>query len=418
MKFLSILFTLSLAHPVMGCLTTFNETFDYFQDNKIQGEHDGFSVEYHNYYKRITINAFDTEIVYIAYLCGSRKPDIDEDHIPVQIPPKSFGWQSTTETGYFLHLLEGRFDSPHYISSEYTILPSCMKAYYSDRSWEQLGENASDVFFVDYVLDINEVVNISDWPNGKSKIKIGQIGSQTPLEQFQWIQYIAAFLNLDSKSNTIVQTLRESYDCIKRIKDHAVDRYRPNVLILDYYVDGIHVEGDQHFSVKAILDAGAFPVNNRLNEGHYTVETVIDSVFDVVDQLDFILVHSKADHSFYVDDHIAKDTHLLMVKEVNSRNSGNDVKMYDLKDYGDYFFGQKTFPELYLSDLVKIFHPSLIDHELQFFNTFYPLNSNMTSNLLEESCSMSVTCEYSSSSYTVFHSLFAIHFVISFIILN
>jgi iron complex transport system substrate-binding protein len=182
----------------------------------------------------------------------------------------------------------------------------------------------------------------------------------TPLGRAEWLKFTAAFVDREAEANRVFAGIAARYEELAAIGRAAKDR--PTVLVGTPFQGTWHVSGGAAYQARLIADAG----------GDYLWAD--DSTTGAI-PLDFETVYARGLHADVwihpygwrtLADGLAADERMA---DFGSFRSGR-VYNNDLRTNGsggnDYWETGSLRPDLILADLLEIFHPDLIDHELVF----------------------------------------------------
>ena len=87
-----------------GCVENYDESVDYFPEKTAISHADGFTVEYFNNYKVVTVAApwlgAEDSATYLLVQCGTPSPEGFDDAVTIEVPINSFVSMSTTYLPY------------------------------------------------------------------------------------------------------------------------------------------------------------------------------------------------------------------------------------------------------------------------------------------------------------------------------
>lgn len=187
---------------------------------------------------------------------------------------------------------------------------------------------------------------------------------ESPLGRTEWIKLMAALFNEEEKANIFFDTVEQKYNSLIYSVSDKAQIVKPSVLVGTKLSDAWYIPGGQSFMATLINDAG----------GDYIWKT--DSTSGSI-ALDFETVLEKAKNvdvwlNVYqcqkIDDLINQD------KRYNYFNALVNKKIYNnnarVNEYGgnDFWESGLLNPQLLLSDLLKIFHPEMLEgYETKYY---------------------------------------------------
>lgn len=371
---------LSQDAPTEACITDYDQSVDYFPE-KVELTHaDGFSVEYFNHYKVITVarpwaNAAETDAFqYVLVQCGTPIPDGYEDTQVIEVPIANIVAMSTT---YLVHLIEIDrvdaligVDSGLYINSP--VIVEKLEAEEVVEVGSGSGVNVEAVLELDpdlvmtygsgfpefdahpVLLDAGIPVALnSEWMEG------------TPLGRAEWLKFTALFFNAEAEANAAFDAIVTEYiDAAALVADLTEDQ-RPAVLWNAPFEGTWGIPGDQSYTGLLIRDAGGSVVLGDHSEENLAFLD-FETVYEAASEADFWFPNLFMTPT--LDDLIAIDARYAdLAPMVNQTVYNNDART-NANGGNDFYETGVALPHLILKDLIAILHPdALSDHELTFF---------------------------------------------------
>ena len=186
-----------------------------------------------------------------------------------------------------------------------------------------------------------------------------------PLGQAEWIKFIALFLNQEVKANRIFNDIASQYNTLKEKVAQVAPQERPVVLSGEIHGGSWYAVGGQSFLAQLFKDAGAdYVLKDNTESGGIN--------------LDFETIYERAANAPYwriMNGYQGEYTYEVLGK--------TDPRYKDFRAYREkgviycnqrdkgFYESSPTQPHLVLKDLVKVFHPSLVEQE--YTGTFYSL---------------------------------------------
>ena len=186
-----------------------------------------------------------------------------------------------------------------------------------------------------------------------------------PLGQAEWIKFIALFINQESKANRIFNDIASQYNTLKEKVAQIAPQQRPVVLSGEIHGGSWYAVGGQSFLAQLFKDAGAdYVLKDNTESGGIN--------------LDFETIYERAANAPYwriMNGYQGEYTYEVLGK--------TDLRYKDFRAYREkgviycnqrekgFYESSPTQPHLVLKDLVKVFHPSLVEQE--YTGTFYSL---------------------------------------------
>lgn len=357
----------------------FDASRDYFPD-KVNVEYaKGFTVEYHNNYKVVTVREPESEQAYTYLLVqkGTPVPEIGIDAMLIEVPVESVIALSTTQ----LPALDvvGEVGKLKAVGSFANVNTLSVREMIEEGSIEEVGSGSNtntelivsirpDLILTtttslpEYDKHINDLVDAGLDPAIDIEYK-----ECTPLGRAEWVKYISLFFNKEKEANDYFSNVSASYEEL-RSKVAAVET-RPTVMGGDSWQGMWYVPGGNSFIAEYIKDAGAAYFYSE--DGHTaSVPLDYEAVFNIGKDTDYWITSGTWDDL----DVLKKEDPIY--SEFKAVENGNVYTSYSrLNDKGgnDYYESGVIRPDVVLADLVKIFHPELLpDHELVYYKKLVP----------------------------------------------
>lgn len=187
---------------------------------------------------------------------------------------------------------------------------------------------------------------------------------ETPLARAEWIKFFAAFVNKESLSDSIFNSVENNYFNLKKLA--STINSKPSVFTEVKYGEIWYVPGGKSFAATFIHDAGG---NYIWKDDEHTgsLSLGFEEVYVKAKEADFwlnlALVKSKQEL-------IALESRYVEFKAYKNANLYNNIKNTNSKGYSDYWETGIIFPNRVLSDLILIFHPELqsqIKNDLYYY---------------------------------------------------
>jgi iron complex transport system substrate-binding protein len=188
----------------------------------------------------------------------------------------------------------------------------------------------------------------------------------TPLGRAEWLKFTAAFFDREAEANRLFDQIAARYEEIAAL-GRSVEK-RPTVLVGTPFQGTWHVSGGAAYQAKLIADAG----------GDYLWA---DDPTTGAISLDFETVYARgiaADvwiHPYgwsSLADGLRADERMTDFASFRSGRVYNNDARTNGTGGNDYWETGSLRPDLILADLLEIFHPELIDHELVFHRKLPP----------------------------------------------
>lgn len=332
----------------------------------------GYKVTYSGNLKLLEISdpTATNNTVYKFALTENLENDIPDGYAPIKIPVQSVICMTTLQLAGFITLGE----------TEHVCGMSSTRFLHNETVRRQIEEGITRRIGIEGNFDNEVIMNIN--PNliyfspfkrgGYEGLKeagiplVPHLGYKEPhpLGQAEWIKFIALFLNQEAKANRIFNDIALQYNTLKeRVAQQQGER--PAVLSGEIHGGSWYAVGGKSFLAQLFKDAGADYVlkdNNESGGMNFDFETMYEKAANA--QYWRIMNGYQGEYTYEVlgkSDPRYKDFRAYREKGViycNQREKG-------------FYESSPTQPHLVLKDLVKIFHPALVEEDYK--GTFYTL---------------------------------------------
>ncbi|MBE9066796.1 ABC transporter substrate-binding protein [Leptolyngbya cf. ectocarpi LEGE 11479] len=373
--------TVSPPSQSSACVTDYQADKDYFPD-KVQPEYSsGFSVDYYNHYKVVTVTqpwkAADETFEYVLVQCGTPTPDGFENAQVIQVPIRTVATLSTT---YLPHLeLLGQVEALVGMDNfDFVYAPAVRQKI--DQG-ELIEFNSGRTLDIERLLvagpDLVMAYGTGD-PDSDSYGRIMQAGlpvalvgeyvETSPLGRAEWLIFTALFFNQEAQAQAIFTDIATEYESLVELTAPLAER--PTVFTGFSYEGTWYMSGGQSYAAQLLKDAGADYLWAD-SDSTVTIPLDFESVFDQAAAAD-VWVNVSQDWLSH-GDAIASDPRYGKFDALKQNNVfNNNVRMNDFGG-NDYWESGAVNPHLILADLVKIFHPELLpDHKLVYYQQLEP----------------------------------------------
>ncbi|MCP3961734.1 MAG: ABC transporter substrate-binding protein [bacterium] len=362
------------------CVDSYDPAVDYFPDKAVPTHARQLRVEYFRHYKMVTLrepwHRAGRELSYLLVQCGTPRPEGFDGVTAIEIPVRTVITTSTTELPHVVQLglvdrLVGH-DEFDWVSSPEVrrrIDAGEMVEVGSAPSFdvERIAAAQADLLLVDSFGD----------PGLASLGKLDEVGVQvalapsfletTALGRAEWILYTSLFFNREHRAREAFAEVEREYARIAgkvraSVGGHRPGEHRPTVLTGAPIGDVWHVPGGGSYFALLLADAGAEylwagdPSTGSLPLG-------LESVFERALSAEIWLHPSTLADLAQVRAYDERFVRLAAFRD--RRVFNNDAR---LNEHGgnDYWETGTFRADLVLADLVEIFHPEVLDHQLVF----------------------------------------------------
>ncbi len=358
-----------------GCVEAFDPALDYFPAKISLTHTDGFSVEYHNSYKVVTVETpwpGAEAVQYVLVQCGAPAPEGFEDAQVIEVPVKRIITMSTTYLPFLeaygvLDRLVG-IDDATYVNNP-TVLQMA-----ADGDVAQIGYGAG--VNVEQILDLEPDL-VMTYGSGtpdydahpvllNAGIKVALNAewlTNSPLDRAEWGKFIALFFNQEATAEALFAETVARYDALKA---QAADvTSKPTVFTDSEYQGTWFVAGGQSFTAQLLADAGADYLWAD-DESTASIPVAFEAVFERAANADYWInvgfLSSLAELQ-------AMDERYADFAALQNGNVWNNNKRLNANGGSDYYESAVAHPDDVLADLIAIFHPDLLpDHEFVYYH--------------------------------------------------
>ena len=358
-----------------GCVENFDASVDYFPEKTAVTHADGFTVEYFNNYKVVTVAApwlgAEDAATYLLVQCGTPAPEGFDDAVTIEVPISSFVSMSTTYLPYLDAF--GKLDTLVGVDFGSFAYNPTVQEMFAAGELVELGSGAT--VNVEAALELEPDVimtSASGSADFDTHPKLEEVGlpvvlnadylDVTPLGRAEWGKFIAAFYNEETQAEALFNDVVTEYEALLALTADVSER--PTVFANTPFEGTWYMPGGQSYTAQFFAAAGADYLWSD-DESTSTLFLDFESVFDRAAAGDYWLnlgfVSTLADLE-------ASDERFA---DFAAFQNGS-VYNYDLRsnEFGgnDFFESAAANPQLVLADLIKIFHPDLLpDYELVYY---------------------------------------------------
>jgi len=362
--------------PDRECVSDYNPRIDYFP-NKINLNYArGFTVEYHNHYKVVTVNnpwkEAEVTFQYLLVQCGTPVPKGFDRAQVIQVPVSNIIALSTT---YLPHLESlGLLDKLIGTSDFKRINSPGVLKMIDNNQLIEVGNNAK--INMEVVLDMNPEL-VMTYGTGKNEFdshhKLFKAGinvainaaymEDSPLARSEWLKFTAMFFNREAVAEKLFGEIASEYEAIASLTSKIENR--PTVFTGSSFNGVWYVPGGKSYVAQYLADAGAHYLwAEELSSGSIPLD--FEAVFERAANADY-WINVRQEWQRRSDIIAADDRYgeFAALKRGQVFNNNRRVNEYGGNDYWESGI---TNPHLVLADLIKIFHPELLpEHEFVYY---------------------------------------------------
>lgn len=332
----------------------------------------GFSIEERGDLKIITIkDAWRGETNSKQYvLYRNSLPNNYKDAVKVKIPIKSIACLSLTHMAFIEALgLENTIVAAAGCNNTNS---SKIKTLVQNNKIAEVGDEQS----INYEVLVEEGPSIvMAYGVDESSLtyinKLNQLGLITvlnaeymethPLGKAEWIKFVAAFYDVDEKADSIFKYTKEEYLHLTNLASDVVNK--PTVFVGMPWNGSWYVAGGKSFQAQLFKDAGAYYLWSDNDEKSSLVKSK-EVVYDEAFSANFWLNQNSYNSIPAIIEYDGRLKNFKSIKEGLLYNNDNRLNSFSGNDYWE---SATIYPQIVLKDLIKIFHPNLIEHKLYYY---------------------------------------------------
>lgn len=362
------------------CVTDYDAETDYFPAKAEIEFAEGFTVEYFNNYKLVTVTrpfpgagATDT-YQYVLVQCGTPTPDGFDSAQILEIPLDSAIAMSTTYLPHFttLGLLDTLVgvDGGYYVSTpavieKYAAGELIEVGYGSEVNVELVLESEADVVFA-------AASGAADYDAHPKLIEAGvpvaingDYAEVSPLARAEWLKYTALFFNAEAEAEAYFDGVATRYTDLQTLTANVETKPRLLWNSFSSFIDAWAIPGANTYVGVLLNDAGAEVILGEQAPDisvNVSFETVVESGLDA----DIWIPVAYGVNT--LTDLLATDERYAEFAAFQTGAVYNTDGRVNVNGGNDYFENGVNEPDVVLADLIAIFHPDLLpDHELVYF---------------------------------------------------
>ncbi|MBX3015067.1 MAG: ABC transporter substrate-binding protein [Caldilineaceae bacterium] len=368
------------ANLTTGCVENFDPTVDYFPDKVTPAYAIGWTVEYYNHYKIVSLptpwNDATETFQYLLLQCGTPMPDGYADLPMIQVPVQRVITMSSTQLPH-LAKLNRLGNLVGHESFQYVNTPA-VRALIDAGKLVEVGSGAAVNVEVAIDADPDLILPYSlGNPEQDAHPKLIEAGlpvvltaeymETSPLGRVEWVKFMALFFNEEAQANRSFAGTVTRYQAMAQLARAVTEK--PTVFTGIPRGDSWYVAGGRSYVAQFLADAGAQYLWAD-NESTGTSPVAVEAVFDKVYAGDFWFNTSTWTT---LDDALAADARLADLAAFQKGQVYNNNARLSENGGNDYWESGLANPDVILADLIKILHPELLpDHELVYYRHLAP----------------------------------------------
>ena len=359
--------------PNKECIQNFNPNTDYFPKKVSINHATGFSVEYQNNYKVVTVKnpwrEAKTGFKYVLVQCGTPAPKGFKETEVITVPINTVASLSTTHLPHLAKL--GVVDKLVGVSNPKTVnTPEVVEKIKAG----QIAELGNNNINVERLLELNPDLittygtgNPQTDSHGKLleaglKVAINAEYMETsPLGRAEWLKFTALFFNREGVAEKEFSEIAKKYQDIAA-KVQSIKK-RPTVFTGFNFKGTWYTPGCKSYVARYLADAGADYLCAENSSGSTPLS--FEDVFERAATADYWLNVSQSWQN--LQDVVTEDSRYGDFQAVKKGNVYNNNVRLNENGGNDYWESGISNPDLILADLIKIFHPEVLPNHKLFF---------------------------------------------------
>ena len=356
------------------CVQNYNPNQDYFPDKATINYANGFTVEYQNNYKIVTVkNPWQdakTSFKYVLVQCGTPAPKGFKQDQVITVPVNTVASLSTT---HLPHLAKLELVDKLIGVSNLKIVntPKVVEKIKAGKIAELGNNNVNIERLLELAPDLVTTYGTGN-PQTDSHPKLLEAGlkvainaeymENTPLGRSEWLKFTALFFNQEEKAEKVFSRISKNYQEIAA-KTKAIKK-RPKVFTGFNFKGTWYVPGCKSYPAQYLADAGAELLCIGNSSG--SIPSSFENIFERAATADYWLNVSQSWQN--LQDVIREDSRYGDFQAVQKGNVYNNNARLNENGGNDYWEGGISNPDVILADLIKIFHTELLpNHQLFFY---------------------------------------------------
>lgn len=251
--------------------------------------------------------------------------------------------------------------------------------YISNKDIQSRRDSVGDVGFdgnINYelLLSLNPDIVLLYGVNGASamegKLKelgipfmyVGDYLEESPLGKAEWLVALSEVIGRRSKGEEVFKEIPVRYNALKKkVADNVLDA--PSVILNTPYNDAWFMPSTQSYAVQLIQDAGGDFIYKK-NTGNASLPVDMEEAYLLASQADMWLNLGMANSLDDVKTMVPKFTDIRCFRNGDIYNNNLCTNS---AGGNDYYESAVVNPDLVLRDLIKIFHPELIEEDFVYY---------------------------------------------------
>lgn len=192
-------------------------------------------------------------------------------------------------------------------------------------------------------------------------VMIGEYTEKHPLGKAEWIKVFGAIYNQNELAGKIFDSIVDEYSKLKQLVANI--GHKPTVFTGLPWNETWHTPGGNSFTSQLISDAGGkYIFANDTSTINYQYDTEI--IYQRAGNADFWINAGIATTLQQIE---IADSRMKLFAAFKSKNIFNNNYRSVAGGGSDYMESGAVNPHVVLSDLIEIFHPELLEHQLYYY---------------------------------------------------
>ncbi len=363
-----------------ACVSDYTPDTDYFPQKAEINFAAGFTVEYFDTYKVVTVASAEAPgaplAQYVLVQCGTPAPEAGfETAQVIQVPVTRVVATSTTYLPFIdqigaVETLVG-LDSLDYASNANVI--ARIEADEITAVGGDTGLNMESLVALEPDLVLASPFDTSALESMQELGLPFAINADylegTPLGRAEWGKFIALFYNREAAAEEQFAGIAERYAALAALTADVEDR--PTVFLSSPYEGTWYMAPAGSYTALLLEDAGAQYLWAE-DEGTGTLVLDFETVLERAVNADYWL---NPDQLFWdsLDDVVATDERFAEFAAYQNGTIFNNNARLNTNGWNDYYESAVAAPDAVLADLIAMFHPDLLpEHELYYYRQLDP----------------------------------------------
>lgn len=358
-----------------SCVTEFDAAVDYFPDKAEVTYAEGFTVEYFNNYKVVTVVPWvgaEETLTYVLLQCGTSAPEDMEADAVIEVPVQTIVTMSTT----ILPHLDTQAVVERLIAVDTLLFTSTESVLEHAENIAEVGGGGFGDINVELLLELEPDLIMGQQffggdtsfapvrEAGLNLILNSDFADTSPLAQAEWGKFVSLFFNTEALANEAFAEVATQYDDLTALILDTTEDTRPTVIASSPYQGSWYMPAGDSTIAQLVADAGGNFVFSSLNGTSVVLD--FEAVFEEGGEADFWININQFWST--TDDMLADDSRYGEFSAFTNGNLWNNNLRQNANGGNDFFESGFSNPHLVLADLIAIFHPELLpDHEFTYY---------------------------------------------------